>query len=164
MRDLTTTMMNGNSNRPNWMLTEEEIDAIEKVIESREEEERVKCNARLDYIDLLDDQQPQGTSTKNPHRYVKMYKTTNKTILLPRLTTPDKAFLFSVLPYLNRGTNILTDNKGRPLTQKDLLGIVECSRTSLNRLMIRLMEVEVISKVIVNKQEVFKVNSKFFEG
>lgn len=147
-----------------WMPTENEIDAIEKTIEAREESERAKVNTRLAYLDLLNPQQSQAASARNTCRYVKMYKTANRTILLPRLSTSDKGFLFDVLPYLNRTTNILTDDKGRPLTQKDILEIVGCSRMNLSRVMNRLKEAEVISKVLVTKQEVFKVNPKFFEG
>jgi hypothetical protein len=151
-----------------WLLTTTEIENIGKPIEPNEQIDAMQKS--LDYV--LSEVERKKTRNqnyaekqlRNPNRYIRLFIVKNKELSKSdMLNNTDKAFLFDVLPYINRDNNLITDDRGIPMTAKKICSEFKISKSVFYTIMKKLIENEVISQVPDENKVFFKLNPEYFE-
>jgi len=155
--------------REQWMPTESELDNIGSTELSTKEEigilqKQVDVLRAESECKKLRNQNYAEKQRRNPHRYIRFFIVKNKELSKSdMLSKTEKAFLFDVLPYINRGTNLITDDRGIPMTAKKIYSEFKISKSVFYTITNKLVECGVITQIPDGNKIFFKLNPEYFE-
>ena len=150
-----------------WLPTEKEISSYQ---EESKDEIIERLSKTVDYLmgeNEVKQQRKQGYAekqAKNPHRFVRFYRLKNKELSKSNmLNNTDKAFLFDVLPYINRESNIITSDRGIPMVAKEIYKELGISKATFYTITKKLIECGVVTQVPYENKIFFKLNPEYFD-
>lgn len=151
-----------------WLPTEAEINDIGKPLTT--EEELALLRKQLDLLLAESERKKirngnyEAKQAKNPHRFVRFYRVKNKELSKSNmLNNTDKAFLFDAIPYANRETNIITSDRGIPMTAKEICKELGYSKATFYAIIKKLIECGVVIQEPYENKVYFKLNPEYFD-
>lgn len=152
-----------------WLVTEDELnnplkepdDYLEKCIsylmlkdeESQVRREFVKEKKARDGKKKL----------KSTTGFVKVHKFINqKAVRGNMFSSSEKQLLFDLIPFCNLESNVITDEDGIPMKQKDIIELIGWNKNHVIEVMNGLIDKQVISKVERGKNVFYKVNPEWY--
>ncbi|WP_312423125.1 helix-turn-helix domain-containing protein [Anaerospora hongkongensis] len=100
---------------------------------------------------------------KNPHRFVRFYRVKNKELSKSNiLNKTDKAFLFDVIPYIHKDSNIITNEAGIPMVAEDIYKELNISRSTFYSINKKLVDCGIVIQVQHRNMVYFKTNPEYF--
>ena len=101
---------------------------------------------------------------RNPHRFVRFYRMKNKELSKSKmLTKADKAFLFDLLPYISRETNLITSDRGIPMDAKEIQKVCDIGKTTFYDIVPRLIDCGVLIQEPYENKVFYRFNEEYFE-
>ena len=103
--------------------------------------------------------------TREPqYHFTKVYKVQVRRLIREKLLSKaEKAFLFDVIPFVNRDTNIIVDERGFPMGQKKLMELCDIGRTTLSKVTTSLIQLELLFPEEVEGKTYYRMNQQYFE-
>lgn len=95
--------------------------------------------------------------------FTKVHKMINqKAVRGNMFSSSEKQMLFDLIPFCNLESNVITDEDGIPMSQKDIIGLIGWSKAHVIEVMNGLLDKEVLAKVIRGKSVFYKVNREWY--
>lgn len=135
------------------------------------ENENILRNREQHYIDIFNSSNRNfgynisqyAERPSDQRKYIKVYLTYLKNILCnSKISNTCKSFLFSILPYIEYKTNRLVNEKGKRITNKDLLKITGLSDKTLKKVLNELEEKLFIRRIDGTRSREIYVNPYIF--
>lgn len=107
-----------------------------------------------------------GKATKKEPQYhfTKAYKIPLRRLVMShQLTTAEKAFMFDMIPFVNRETNILVDDRGFPMEQQKIMKMLSIGRTKIFTITKGLIEKGLLFPEHENGKVYYRMNPEYFE-
>ena len=106
----------------------------------------------------------QKISHEPQYNFTKVYKIPVRRLIVEGiLTTAEKAFLFDIIPFVNRDTNIIVDDRGFPMGQQKLLDMCRMGRTKLSEVTNGLIDKGILTPEIEEGKKYYRVNREYIE-
>jgi len=103
-----------------------------------------------------------GKRLKPKTGFVKTHKKLLMKAVRNRLFTPaEERMLFKLIPFCNIESNIITDEEGVQMTQKDIIKLVGMDKSNVIAIMKSLMEKQVLSKISKGKSVCYRFNKEW---
>jgi DNA-binding transcriptional ArsR family regulator len=118
------------------------------------EEERVKI-ARQKGLQKEIDKNPQ-------YHFTKLYKMAVREVL-EDLSVYERSFLFTILSFINRESNLIVDERGIPMDTNRLITLCKTSKTKFIEVTKRLTELGIITPEHQGKYTYYRVNENYAE-
>jgi hypothetical protein len=95
--------------------------------------------------------------------FTKVHKMINqKAVRSNMFSSSEKQMLFDLIPFCNLESNVITDEEGIPMSQKDIIELIGWSKAHVIEVMNGLLDKDVLSKVIRGKSVFYKVNKEWY--
>ena len=100
---------------------------------------------------------------KDTSGFTKVHKMINqKAVRGNMFNSSEKQMLFDLIPFCNLESNVITDEDGIPMSQKDIIELIGWSKAHVIEVMNGLLDKAVLAKVIRGKSVFYKVNKEWY--
>lgn len=95
--------------------------------------------------------------------FTKVHKMINqKAVRGNMFSSSEKQMLFDLIPFCNLESNVITDEDGIPMSQKEIIELIGWNKAHIIEVMNGLIDKQVISKVHRGKSVFYKVNPEWY--
>ena len=155
-----------------WLPSDSEIDQLTQ--QQTKDEQIEELQSKLDYLmskdedaqiryEILQERKTSKKKLKPSTGFVKVHKLINQKAVRNQLfSTPEKSLLFDMLPFCNLESNMICDEDGVPMTQKDIIDLVGHDRRYVQETLGKLVDKGVIVKIPRGKSVFYKLNKEWY--
>jgi hypothetical protein len=152
-----------------WLVKPEEIDELHDQPPTYEDLQRqisyLMAKAEEDDVRKEVRRERRSSQKKLGHSngFVKLHRLINqKAVLTQMFSTPEKCLLFDLLPFCNLESNMICDEQGIPMNQKDIIELVGHDRRYVQDTLSKLIDKGVITKVSKGKTVFYKLSKEWY--
>lgn len=158
-----------------WMPSESEIDNIGIVsatIDASEDSRALQyLMSRADYEDtkaLYAKEKKVSEAKKKPKKskddkFTKVHKVINQKAVRDKMfNSSEKQMLWDLIPFCNLESNLITDEDGIPMSQKDIIDLIGWTKAHVIEVMAGLVDKNVLEKVIKGKSVFYRMNRDWY--
>ncbi len=152
----------------NWLPTEDELDKYlttpEKINErlSKVEQQQSYIVHKEELRIILREKRKAKKELKPTTGFVKVHKKIFMKAVRDRLFTPaEERMLFKITPFCNVETNVITDEEGFPMTQKDIIKLVGMNKNDVIATLQGLIDKGVLAKQMKGKSAYYKFTAEW---
>ena len=102
---------------------------------------------------------------KRKPNFVMVHRMINQKAVRDNLfSSSEKQMLFDLIPFCNLESNVITDEEGIPMKQKDIVSLIGWNKAHVIEVMNGLIDKQVITKVERGKNVFYKISPEWYGG